>query len=385
MTHYKLSQLLQIKNGKDHQQLSSGPYPVYGSGGIIRYVSDYIYDEPSILLPRKGTLSNIQYCDQPFWTVDTSYYTIINTELADPYYLFTLLCSLDLSKLYTGTGVPSMTFSAYYNIELDLPDLPTQKKIAKVLSDIDTKLSLNRRINERLEQVARQLYDYWFVQFDFPDANGNPYRTSGGKMIYNDQLKREIPEGWHCGNLFEIAKFTNGIACQKYRPIDNKQKLPVIKITEMHDGISSLTEFVRSDIPQAVHIYDGDILFSWSASLEIQMWAGGEGGLNQHIFKVTGNNGFPRSFYYFSLLSYIQVFQQIANARKTTMGHITQDHLLQSRIAIPNENKIAVQFESMIKPIFDEILLNSKQNLHLTALRDRLLPLLMNGQVTIKD
>ena len=133
--------------------------------------------------------------------------------------------------------------------------------------------------------MAKQLYDYWFVQFDFPDENGKPYKSSGGKMVWNEKLRKYIPEGWHCGSLLDIAEYTNGLACQKFRPIDNNY-LPVIKIKEMRDGITSETERVRSDINDDVKVYDGDVLFSWSASLEIMLWAYGKGGLNQHIFKV---------------------------------------------------------------------------------------------------
>ena len=150
MKEYKLSQLLEIKNGKDHQNLSDGQYPVYGSGGIMRYVNSYLYDKPSVLLPRKGSLTNIQYCDVPFWTVDTTYYTEINDDIVNPYYLYRLLSLLDLSRLDSGTGVPSMTFDSYYNIRVKLPDITTQRRVAQFLQNIDRKISVNNQINQNL-------------------------------------------------------------------------------------------------------------------------------------------------------------------------------------------------------------------------------------------
>lgn len=383
MKEYYLKELLTIKNGRDHQHLADGIYPVYGSGGIMRYVNSYLYDKPSILLPRKGTLDNIQYCDVPFWTVDTSYYTEVNTELCNPYYLYCYLNLLDLSKLNSGTGVPSMTFDSYYNIKVRIPSLEEQKKIAKILSDIDQKISLNNSINKELEQIAKEIYDYWFVQFDFPDENGRPYKSSGGKMVYNPILKRDIPLGWEVKTLLDIATFTNGLACQKFRPTD-ENKLPVIKIREMHDGFSADTEFVKSDIPERVKVYNGDILFSWSASLEVMLWAYGNGGLNQHIFKVTSNNEWPKSFYYYQLLYYVDVFKKMAEARKTTMGHITQEHLEQSRIIVPNSVTLAKQLEHRIAPIFDKIVATSEEITLLQKQRNELLPLLMTGQVKVK-
>jgi type I restriction enzyme S subunit len=230
--------------------------------------------------------------------------------------------------------------------------------------------------------MAKQLYDYWFVQFDFPNEEGKPYKSSGGKMVWNEKLKREIPDGWRCGTLLDIAIYTNGLACQKFRPTD-ENKLPVIKIKEMHDGISPDTEFVKSDIPEAVKVYDGDVLFSWSASLEVMLWAYGDGGLNQHIFKVNSKNNYPRSFYFYQLIDYIGNFKRMAEARKTTMGHITQDHLKQSTIALPPNADIANKLEERLLPVFDAIINNSQEIMNLTKQRDELLPLLMNGQVSV--
>ena len=232
--------------------------------------------------------------------------------------------------------------------------------------------------------MAKQLYDYWFVQFDFPNEEGKPYKSSGGEMVWNEKLKRNIPVGWHCGNLFEIAVFTNGLACQKFRPKDDEVPLPVIKIREMHDGISVDTEEVTSNIPESVKVYNGDVLFSWSASLEVMLWAYGLGGLNQHIFKVASANDFPKSFYYFQLLDYVDVFKKMAEARKTTMGHITQGHLQQSTIAIPDNKDIADKFEELISPIFKQIVKLQEEISNFIKQRDELLPLLMNGQITIE-
>ncbi len=280
---------------------------------------------------------------------------------------------------------PQITFDLLSEYSFPIPSLSEQKRIANIISVLDRKIALNRAINRNLEALAKQLYDYWFVQFDFPDENARPYKSSGGKMVWNEKLNRIIPERWHCGNLFEIASFTNGIACQKYRPKQGETSLPVVKIKEMHDGITADTESVTSQIPESVKVYNGDVLFSWSASLEVMLWAFGAGGLNQHIFKVTSANGFPKSFYYFQLLDYVEVFKKMAEARKTTMGHITQDHLQQSTIAIPDDVSIAKSFENMVSPIFDQIIKLQEEIAQLKEQRDELLPLLMNGQVSVNS
>ena len=315
---------------------------------------------------------------------------IIDENKVDFDYCFYLLASPAITDYLCGQNANTsgshkrIDPTNFFNIGIKLPPLAQQYEIGKLLSSLDTKIKLNRQINQNLEAMAKQLYDYWFVQFDFPNEEGKPYKSSGGEMLWNDKLKRNIPVGWHCGNLFEIAVFTNGLACQKFRPKDDEESLPVIKIREMHDGISDDTEEVTSNIPESVKVYNGDVLFSWSASLEVMLWAYGLGGLNQHIFKVTSANDFPKSFYYFQLLDYVNVFKKMAEARKTTMGHITQDHLQQSTIAIPDNKDIADKFEELISPIFKQIVKLQEEISNLIKQRDELLPLLMNGQITIE-
>lgn len=315
---------------------------------------------------------------------------IIDENKVDFDYCFYLLASPAITDYLCGQNANTsgshkrIDPTNFFNIGIKLPPLAQQYEIGKLLSSLDTKIKLNRQINQNLEAMAKQLYDYWFVQFDFPNEEGKPYKSSGGEMLWNDKLKRNIPVSWHCGNLFEIAVFTNGLACQKFRPKDDEMPLPVIKIREMHDGISVDTEEVTSNIPESVKVYNGDVLFSWSASLEVMLWAYGLGGLNQHIFKVTSANDFPKSFYYFQLLDYVNVFKKMAEARKTTMGHITQDHLQQSTIAIPDNKDIADKFEELISPIFKQIVKLQEEISNLIKQRDELLPLLMNGQITIE-
>ena len=286
---------------------------------------------------------------------------------------YTMLISIAVNSEYfakyiksqaRGTSINNITINYLKEFEIYCPTnyLP----ICNLYSILENKILLNRKINQNLEAMAKQLYNYWFVQFDFPNEEGKPYKSSGGKMVWNEKLKREIPFGWHCGNLFEIAVFTNGLACQKFRPKDDEASLPVIKIREMRDGISADTEKVTPNIPESVKVYNGDVLFSWSASLEVMLWAYGLGGLNQHIFKVTSANDFPKSFFYFQLLDYVDVLKKMAEARKTTMGHITQDHLQQSAIAIPDNKDIADRFEELISPIFNQIIKLHEEILNLT-------------------
>jgi len=299
------------------------------------------------------------------------------------YLLSTQLVRDQIEATASGTKQRNTSPDKIYDVTVWVPNIDQQRIIGRYLYSLEQKCNVNNKICSELETMAKILYDYWFVQFDFPDENGNPYRTSGGEMEWNEQLKREIPKGWKVGNLYSIADFINGLACQKFRPKDGERAIPVIKIKEMHDGITAETEQVSENIPSKHKISDGDILFSWSATLEVMYWYGGSGGLNQHIFKVNPKSYFPKEYVYEQLSSYIVNFVKMAEARKTTMGHITTDHLEQSKIPLSPESLIK-QFKERIYPIHLKIGQTKQENRELTKLRDWLLPMLMNGQARVE-
>jgi type I restriction enzyme S subunit len=380
-------------------------YPTFEN---IRYVSedthrtwfrDHLQPE-DIFFVNKGTPGRVCMVPDPvnFCAAQDMIALRADRSKVYPRYLFSFLRS-DWAKekirnYHVGLAIPHFKKQDLDTITVPKRSHPEQKAIGDLYFLLSEKIELNNRINAELEALAKLLYDYWFVQFDFPisatqadamgkpELEGKPYRASGGKMVYNEKLKREIPKGWIDGSLVDVAIFTNGIACQKY-PADGGETLGVIKIKEMRTGLTPDSDIVTANVPEKVKIKNGDILFSWSASLEVMIWAGGNGALNQHIFKVTSET-YPRSFCYFVLLDYLQHFRMIAELRKTTMGHITIDHLEQSQITIPDHG-VAEAFEQTTKPIIDRMVKSHEETQELTELRDWLLPMLMNGQVTVRS
>jgi type I restriction enzyme S subunit len=400
MNNYFLGDLLKIKNGRDHKHLEDGKIPVFGSGGLMRYVNQSLYDHESILLPRKGSLSNIQYTKKPFWTVDTLYYTEIDKKKVEPYYLYHYLKRLDLSNLNSGTGVPSMTFGAYYDIKIKLPDLPTQQKIASVLSALDDKIELNNRINSELEVMAKTLYDYWFVQFDFPNSPPKEgwqnsknfdgvvgYKSSGGKMVYNETLKREIPEGWEVKKLEEIeGKIVTG-------------KTPPTKISEYFNGnIPFITiddirkqsyifnaernlTILGAESQPSKYVYSGDICVSCIGTIGIIGIVATTSQTNQQINTISQIKDYNRYFLLNSLKNY---FEYNVGAKKgAVLDNMNKQEF--SSIPILDANRdLKELFFDKVNPIYEKIKLNLKQNQELSALRDWLLPMLMNGQVKVE-
>ncbi|MCY4177072.1 MAG: restriction endonuclease subunit S [Endozoicomonadaceae bacterium] len=379
----ELGDLIEFQRGYDlpKSKFIYGPYPVQSSNGILGYHNEYKVLAPGITIGRSGTVGLPHLLKTNFFPHNTTLF-IKDFKNNDVAYIYYLLKYLKLGDKKSGSGVPTMNRNHLHPLKIKAyKDLNNQKNVAKIFSVLDEKIGINNQINAELEAMAKTLYDYWFVQFDFPDANGKPYKSSGGKMVYNETLKRNIPESWKIITLWEIAKYFNGLAMQKYRPI-NENYLPVIKIREMKEGINANTEKAQTDIPKEAIIDDGDILFSWSATLDIKIWTQGKGALNQHIFKVTSEQ-YPKSFYYFELLNYLSHFKMIAEMRKTTMGHITLDHLKQANICLPSQH-ILEKFNIIVQPFFKKYLSNEKENQQLIQLRDWLLPMLMNGQVEVK-
>ena len=389
----KLGDLIEIFNNKrvplsaKQREGLEKIYPYYGAQGIVDYVDDYIFDGKYILIAEDG--ENLKSNNKSICTLATGKYWVNNhahiikgNEGTNTDFLYYKLNSINFAPYITGSAQPKLNKENLLNIELYIPSKEHQDKMAKVLTLLDQKIQINNQINQELEAMAKTIYDYWFVQFDFPDQNGKPYKSSGGKMVYNPELKREIPEGWGVDSLWNIANFYNGLAMQKYRPDTNEDDyLPVIKIREMMNGFSKDTEKARLDIPTEAVVERGDILFSWSATLEVIIWGKERGALNQHIFKVTSDT-YPKSFIYFELKSYLKVFKAIAELRKTTMGHITQDHLKQAKIVVPPIELIS-KLDAKLQPIMLKKQILENQNQELTQLRDWLLPMLMNGQVII--
>ena len=388
MKEYKLSQLLEIKNGKDHKELPDGEYPVFGSGGVMRFVNEYLYDKPSILLPRKGSLDNIQYCDVPFWTVDTLYYTVVNEELANPYFLYRYLKLLDLSRLDSGTGVPSMTFDSYYGIKVMLPKIEEQKRIASVLQKLDAKIKLNCQINDNLEAMAKQLYDYWFVQFDFPNEEGKPYKSSGGAMVYNERLKREIPIGWEVENLIDFAEIKNGATPSTADEANYGGDIVWITPKDLSDqqskfvyqGERNITKQGFDSCSTSI-LPTNSVLMSSRAPIGLVSIAKHEVCTNQGFKSFIPKSISDSIYLYYYINHHIKQIEQLGTG--TTFKEVSRDDLCKFPILTIGAKNIYVQWIELQNGIADKQLALTKEIAALTKQRDELLPLLMNGQATV--
>ncbi len=355
----------------------------------MRYVNNYLYDKPSVLLPRKGTLDNIQYCDVPFWTVDTLYYTEVNTDIANPYYLYRYISLLDLSNLDSGTGVPSMTFDNYYGIKVLLPSVEEQATIAHTLQTLDKKIELNRAINQNLEAMAKQLYDYWFVQFDFPNEEGKPYKSSGGAMVWNDKLKREIPALWEIKMIDNVADVYNGATPSTANEQNYGGDFVWITPKDLSDQKQKFVYQGERNISQAgynscsTHLLPPNtILMSSRAPIGLLSIAKAELCTNQGFKSFVPKVENITTYLYYYLQIHIKQIEQLGTG--TTFKEVSREDVLRFPILKPSDNVLGL-WEERVAALNDKQLEIQKENENLTKQRDELLPLLMNGQVSVNS
>lgn len=282
----------------------------------------------------------------------------------------------------TGTsGRQRAQKDSIFEYECEIPNIEYQRKIAIILKNLDDKIEINKKIIANLEELSQTLFKHWFVDFEFPDENGAPYKANGGEMI--DSELGKIPKGWIVKSLDEIANYINGLAMQKY-PSNKEESLPIVKIKELKNGFTDEnSNRCTTEIPEKAKIDNGDIIFSWSATLLVKMWAGGKAGLNQHLFKVTSET-FPKWFYYLWTKRYIEYFINIANDKATTMGHINRKHLSHAKIVLPTQLQLD-NFDKIFHNLLEKQLNTEEEIKRLIELRDTLLPKLMSGEIEIPD
>lgn len=307
----------------------------------------------------------------PNMLVSTGFTVIsVNQELVDSDFIYYCLTQREVIEHLQAIGeqstsaYPSIKPTDIENLELFLPSLNEQREIASVLRVLDDKIENNRKINHHLEQIAQAIFKSWFVDFE-------PF---GGVK----------PSDWETANLTDIAEYLNGLAMQKYRPVDDEESLPVLKIKELRQGtFDSSSDLCSANIKSQYIIQDGDVIFSWSGSLLVDFWTGGTGGLNQHLFKVSSQK-YDKWFYYSWTKYYLEKFVAIAADKATTMGHITRKSLEKAKILIPNDH----DYESiglLLAPIYSQIISNRIENRKLTEVRDTLLPKLLSGEISVNQ
>lgn len=382
METYKLSDLCEILDSK-RKPLSAlqrakkqGIYPYYGAQGIIDHLDDYLLDGEYLLVAEDG--ANLETRNQPIaniakgkiW-VNNHAHVLGSNGKCSLNLLGFILNNMNISPYVTGCAQPKLNQENLRNIEIELPS--HIDSIASILSSLDRKIELNNKINADLEEMAQAIFKNWFVDFE-------PFKD--GKFV--DSELGMIPEGWKVGRLTEIASYMNGLAMQKFPPENNEDSLPVLKIKELGQGFCGTdSDRCSCNIKDECKIHNGDVIFSWSGTLLVDVWCGGDCGLNQHLFKVTSKD-YPKWFYYYWTKHHLQEFIHIAKDKAVTMGHIKRGHLEEALVAIPDNDSMERAHE-LFEPILSKMISLRLENSRLSLLRDTLLPRLMSGELEVPE
>ncbi len=291
-------------------------------------------------------------------------------------------------KIQTGSSVPHISKTQIEEFTIPYHDILTQKSIAKVLSDLDTKIELNNRINRELEAMAKTLYDYWFVQFDFPNEQGKPYKSSGGKMVYNAELKRVIPEGWEVKPINTKVKIGSGFPFNSDDYSDTG-KYKIITIKNVQEGYLETSSvdyvsFLPNNISAFCILKEGDILMSLTGNVGRMCFVDQSNLLlNQRVGKLLGEKDFVTyAYFFFKRPENQKRLEKIAGG--SSQANLSPIDAVKDKFPIPTAS-VLNNFTQLVNPLLNQILIKNQENQHLTALRDWLLPMLMNGQVTVKE
>ncbi len=289
-----------------------------------------------------------------------------------------------------GHGTGRLNTEALLSFPVWVPPLTLQERIADIGEALDDRITLLHETNKNLEAIAQAIFKSWFVDFDPVRAKMEGRQPEGmdeaTAALFPDSFEESelglVPKGWRVQQLDQIAEYLNGLALQKHPPTGIND-LPVIKIAQLRKGDTLGSDKASREIKPEYIIQDGDVLFSWSGSLEVEVWCGGEGALNQHLFKVTSRT-FPKWLYLYATKLFLCEFRKIAESKATTMGHIQRRHLSDAKLALP-DNVLISKLSEVFEPLLDRYISNSLQARTLVSIRDALLPRLISGQLRLPE
>lgn len=390
---YKLGEILELQRGYDlpSSQMKIGSVPVAGSNGVIGYHDTARGNYPCITVGRSGSVGKVHYYEQPTWAHNTALF-VKNFKGNDPKYLYYFLKNLHLDEMFSkgSSVVPSLDRKVVHSLIVPFQEDKTcQKQIASVLSNIDRKIELNRAINQNLEAMAKQLYDYWFVQFDFPDENGRPYKSSGGEMVWNEKLKRKIPASWENKNIEDIADVYNGATPSTINEQNYGGDIVWITPKDLSDQKQKFVYQGERNISQAgynscsTHLLPPNtILMSSRAPIGLLSIAKTELCTNQGFKSFVPKAENISTYLYYYLNIHIKQIEQLGTG--TTFKEVSREDVLKFPILKPSD-AILDLWEKQVSALNNKQFVIQKENEFLTKQRDELLPLLMNGQVSVNS
>lgn len=353
-----------------------------------------------VLFSHKGTvgklaltpLDSIAFVCSP----QTTFWRTLNQERLDRRFLYYFMGSRAFTDQWMARSNETdmaayVSLTSQRQLNIAVPGIDEQRAIAAILGTLDDKIEQSRRTAQALERLARAIFRAWFVNFEpvkakaalataFPSVPQAVFDALPARFV--DSAIGPVPEGWAVKPITTIATFLNGLALQKYPPRGDGGDLRVIKIADLRKGSAEGAAWANGDVPEQYVIDDRDLLFSWSGTLEVELWFGGKGALNQHLFKVTSSH-FPSWFCFLWIRQHLPWFRAIAASKATTMGHIKRGHLQETQIVVP-PHEVLQAADGLIGSFYElyaQLMIESRK---LASMRDLLLPKLLSGQVRVR-
>ena len=387
----KIGEVLELQRGYDlpSSMMQDGDVVVVGSNGIIGKHNVERSKVPCITVGRSGSVGKVHYYDIPTWAHNTALF-VKDFKGNDPKYLYYFLKNLHLDKMFSSESsvVPSLDRKVVHSLVVPFhSNITEQKQIAQILSLIDKKISINRAINQNLEALAKQIFDYWFVQFDFPNEEGKPYKSSGGAMVWNDKLKRDIPASWKTFVVDDVAEVFNGATPSTGDEQNYGGDVVWITPKDLSDQKQKFVYQGERNISQAgydscsTHMLPiNTVLMSSRAPIGLLAIAKKELCTNQGFKSFVPKEGRIATYLYYYLQFHIKQIEQLGTG--TTFKEVSREDVLKFPILKPNDTILDL-WENRVSALNDRQLELQKENENLSKRRDELLPLLMNGQVSL--
>lgn len=301
----------------------------------------------------------------------------------DKYYLHYLLATESVKEQIeyraTGTRQRNISPNAIYDVEVYIPKLEIQRKIGAILYSIESKINHNNKINEELESMAKTIYDYWFLQFEFPNEEGKPYKSSGGKMVWNEELKREIPEGWECVKLDEIFNFVKGkIPTEIFCECNETHSIPYLTIEAINNNNCEYCS------EENMILTDGEVLMVMDGAASSEVYVGNKGAIGSTFCKLELKDKLvSNELLYLIMKKYELIFKKVNTG--STVPHANKNYINNFKICLPKDNIQLEKMQNQIIMNIKQINMSKCENKELASLRDFILPLLMNGQVGFRE
>jgi type I restriction enzyme, S subunit len=380
----KLGDELELCYGKGlpTRKRINGEVLVFGSNGIIGRHNEFLVCGPGIIIGRKGSVGEVTFSKNNFWPIDTTYFIKL-LKRGDIRFWYYFLLTLKLDEMNTHSAVPGLNRDNVYVLSRGIPKEPEQCSIAKILLDLDDKIELNQQMNKNLEAIGQVLFKHWFVDFEFPNEKGKPYKSSGGKMI--DSERGKIPEGWRVEKLNEFGK----IICGKTPPKSRKEffggNVPFIKIPDMREMFIIKTEDSLTKEGQSYQdnktLPAKSICISCIATVGLVSLTDKDSQTNQQINSINVVNEHTLEYLFYKLRSIKDYLYVLASGGSATLNMNTT---VFSDIDIITPDEIILKkFNKLVYNIFEKIRMNQRQIEYLSQIRDTLLPKLMSGQIRV--